>query len=320
MKCQKCGHDLPDRAKRCSFCGADLLQEEQKTDPSEMKDSESVPKTPHEKEQIVLEQAQPEEEKIWHYADHGDSYGPFTLAEMHQFLKNGTLSEMSFVWTKGMSDWKRWKDSDLADSVDPTPQLEQELWYYVDQDNTQTGPFEKYMMVDLITKGTIHSETYVWKTGMEDWVRLKDSSLSDKLNKTGRRQTSVSNELDVPSYDIVPRDIAISIVLSIVTCGIYLLYWMYCIANDSNRILLANGKRDGMSGGLVVLFTIVTCGIFSLYFFWKVSKDLLTVPTKGDYVIQDNAVVSVVLAFVGLSLVSMAIIQDEINGIIRNAQ
>ena len=47
------------------------------------------------------------------------------------------------------------------------------------------------------------------------------------------------------------RSIAVAIVLSIVTCGIYMLYWLYCVANDLN---IASGEENDASGGMVVLF------------------------------------------------------------------
>ena len=52
------------------------------------------------------------------------------------------------------------------------------------------------------------------------------------------------------------RNIAVCIVLTLVTCGIYGIYWIVCLTNDVNTV---SGDVNGTSGGMVVLLTIVTC-------------------------------------------------------------
>ena len=51
------------------------------------------------------------------------------------------------------------------------------------------------------------------------------------------------------------RNIAVCIVLTLVTCGIYGIYWIVCLTNDVNTV---SGDVNGTSGGMVVLLTIVT--------------------------------------------------------------
>ena len=60
-----------------------------------------------------------------------------------------------------------------------------------------------------------------------------------------------------------PRSVGLCIVLSIITCGIYGFYWLYCLNEDVNEIT----ERPGTSGGLVVVFSLITCGIYSLYWY-----------------------------------------------------
>ena len=57
------------------------------------------------------------------------------------------------------------------------------------------------------------------------------------------------------------RNIAVCIVLTLVTCGIYGIYWIVCLTNDVNTV---SGDVNGTSGGMVVLLTIVTCGIYGI--------------------------------------------------------
>ena len=67
------------------------------------------------------------------------------------------------------------------------------------------------------------------------------------------------------------RNIAVCIVLTLVTCGIYGIYWIVCLTNDVNTV---SGDVNGTSGGMVVLLTIVTCGIYGIYWAYKQERSL----------------------------------------------
>lgn len=317
MKCNKCGHEIADSAKVCSFCGTST------TEPIESKETEVVmPEAPKEDlntqentEPVTIPQIKEEE---WYYAVNGETNGPYSPQEMQGFFKNNTIHEKTYVWVAGMKDWEPWEDTVLANAKGDAPKLEQAEWYYVDQDNSQVGPFEQYAMVDFISNGRINSNTYVWKTGMQDWIRLQDSELNRHVTRALQRREPQSDDVAI-ICPISKREIVSSVILSIVTCGIYMLYWTYCIANDSNTLLRANNRQEGTSGGMVLLLSIVTCGIYTLYFYWKVSKSLAELPSREGHTIQDNSIITLVLGFVGLGIVSLAIIQDEMNRIIANA-
>ena len=53
------------------------------------------------------------------------------------------------------------------------------------------------------------------------------------------------------------RNIALCIIFTLLTCGIYGIYWMI-VLND--EMLDALGE-NGTSGGMVFLFSLITCGI-----------------------------------------------------------
>ena len=65
---------------------------------------------------------------------------------------------------------------------------------------------------------------------------------------------------------IQKRSIPLCIILSLVTCGIYGLYWLVCLANDINT---ASGRDNDTSGGMVLLLSIITCNIYVLYCMYK---------------------------------------------------
>ena len=64
------------------------------------------------------------------------------------------------------------------------------------------------------------------------------------------------------------RSLVMYILLSLITCGIYSLYFIYSIAKDMNVICQDDGKNT--TGLLMfILLSIVTCGFYALY--WEYS-------------------------------------------------
>jgi len=109
------------------------------------------------------------------------------------------------------------------------------------------------------------------------------------------------------------RNIAIAIILSIVTFGIYGIIWMISMADELNE---ASGDTNAPSGGMVVLLSIVTCGIYQWIWLYKAgdaisqARRIRGLPTSSE-----NGVLYLVLSLVGLGIVSWALIQSELNKI-----
>ena len=106
------------------------------------------------------------------------------------------------------------------------------------------------------------------------------------------------------------RNVALCIVLSLVTCGIYGLYWFVCLTDDSLYI----SKEDGASGVMALVFSIITCGIYSLYWSYKMG-DRIDIG-KSNYNIpggSNNGILYLVLSFFGLGIISWALMQSELN-------
>lgn len=110
---------------------------------------------------------------------------------------------------------------------------------------------------------------------------------------------------------ITSRSIPMAIILSIITCGIYGIYWMYCLVNDLNT---ASGHDGDTSGGMVILFTIITCGIYGLYWYYTAGRKVSEIQ-EYDRRPQDSylGILYLVLDLFRLSIVSMALIQNELN-------
>lgn len=105
------------------------------------------------------------------------------------------------------------------------------------------------------------------------------------------------------------RSVGLCIVLSIITCGIYGLYWLVCLNDDVNTV---TGK-PGTSGGMVLLFTILTCGIYGIYWAYKMGDKLDQARAEHGAPTGSLAILYLVLDLFGLSIVTWALIQSEIN-------
>lgn len=59
------------------------------------------------------------------------------------------------------------------------------------------------------------------------------------------------------------RNIALCIIFSIITFGIYGIYWFICLTNEMNMATPDDTYQT--SGGMAFLFSVLTCGIYSFY-------------------------------------------------------
>lgn len=109
---------------------------------------------------------------------------------------------------------------------------------------------------------------------------------------------------------IQERNIALSIILSIVTCGIYNIYWFICLTDDANN---ASGTQ-GTSGGMAFLFSLITCGIYTFYWMYKQGEKLDSAQdSRGIHNNGNSGIIYLVLCFFGLGIVSYALMQDSVN-------
>ena len=106
------------------------------------------------------------------------------------------------------------------------------------------------------------------------------------------------------------RSIALCIVLSLVTCGIYTYYWMYKLAEDHNYL---KNDPSSMSPGLVVVLSIVTCGIYYWYWLYKAGENVDYIRVQQGFMPGSKAILYLILGIFGLSIVSMALLQSDYN-------
>lgn len=109
---------------------------------------------------------------------------------------------------------------------------------------------------------------------------------------------------------IKEKNVVVSLLLSIVTCGIYSLYWMCTITEDVDTIAENPNKRNG---ALVILLTIVTCGIYGFYWWYQNGKMMEEANQKKGVSGSSNSVLFLILSIFGLAVVNSVLVQLDIN-------
>lgn len=83
------------------------------------------------------------------------------------------------------------------------------------------------------------------------------------------------------------RNFWMYLLLSIVTCGIYGIYWWYVFVNDLNTL----GQGDGEESPnyiVVILLSIVTCGIYNYFWYYKQGNRMQKIGQRNGVQIDEN--------------------------------
>ena len=91
------------------------------------------------------------------------------------------------------------------------------------------------------------------------------------------------------------RNVALYIVLSIVTCGIFALYWFVCLADDANTL----SNNQSTSGGVALLLTL--------------GESLDAIDVANGKPQKNRAIVYLLLNIFGLGIITFALAQSSIN-------
>lgn len=121
------------------------------------------------------------------------------------------------------------------------------------------------------------------------------------------------SELAKPLKQEHHLDIAVGIILSIVTCGLYNIYWNYREFKAMNVLL---GREEYNFWSWLIL-SIVTCGIYHIYYEYKMGSDLyLYMKGKGLEVNPNLPMLALLLSVFGLTIVADAVFQHELNRLV----
>lgn len=83
------------------------------------------------------------------------------------------------------------------------------------------------------------------------------------------------------------RSVGIAILLTIITCGIYGIYWLIMLNDETNYV--SGHQQDGTSGGVVFLLTLVTCGIYGYYWCYKQGEKLNEAKMQRGIMVDSSA-------------------------------
>ena len=318
MFCKNCGHEISDDSKFCSNCGTKVEVEEDivvpvavvdKTEEESEVDTNNVEETlDTTNEESVNENESTTPVKEWYYVSNNDSKGSFSIDEMKAKITSGEINGNTLVWKASMKDWERLENTELNEFISTSSSND---WYYV-ENNDSKGPFSESDMKGFMDSGILTGNSFVWKTGMQDWERLKNTELA------GNERVHVEPNFLFSTGVVKEKSIGLCVVLSIVTCGIYGIYWLYTIAHDLNDLCESQNQEKGAEPGLVVVLGIVTCGIYSLYYLWKAGKMVSSLTRSNGQHPSDDSIVLMVLSLLQLSLVSYCILQSHINGFAKD--
>ena len=105
------------------------------------------------------------------------------------------------------------------------------------------------------------------------------------------------------------RNVALCIFFTLITCGIYGIYWFISLTDDS---IECTGQGT-TTGGMAFLFALLTCGIYSLYWSYQMGEKLDRARAERGVPTGNLAILYLLLSIFQLGIISYALIQGELN-------
>lgn len=107
------------------------------------------------------------------------------------------------------------------------------------------------------------------------------------------------------------RNVALSAIFTVITLGIYGIYWFVCMTDEA----LGLSEEKGASGILAFIFSLITFGLYGWYWAYKMGDRLEIAKQKRG--VNDgssnNGVLFLILNIIGLNLITYILIQLELN-------
>lgn len=136
------------------------------------------------------------------------------------------------------------------------------------------------------------------------------SELSDNARFCNACGNPVNKNNNPTNTIFVPRrEIVVSVILSIITCGIYGMYWFMVMTDDVNYL----DDDKSTSGVLALVLSLLTCGIYHIYWSYKMGQRLKNIGNKYNVSISDNSIPYMLLSIFRLSIVNYCLIQNDLN-------
>jgi hypothetical protein len=110
---------------------------------------------------------------------------------------------------------------------------------------------------------------------------------------------------------ITERGIAKELVLTMVTCGLYGMYWFYVTDDELAR---ASGDPE-ISATKDLLLTFVTCGVWAIYCYYRNAKKCHELSTRYGLNRQDQSTTVVLTMALGVGFIGWYLLQVEYNAL-----
>ena len=109
---------------------------------------------------------------------------------------------------------------------------------------------------------------------------------------------------------IQQRNIVAYVLLTIVTCGLFGIYWFITLTDDANKI---SGHPEKMNGVVSLLLAIVTCGIWYLVWAYNLGKAIDEAKTNRGLPASGAGGIYLILTLVGCGFIAEIMAQSELN-------
>lgn len=118
------------------------------------------------------------------------------------------------------------------------------------------------------------------------------------------------NNYGAPVAMVQNRSIATCIILTIITCGIYGIFWFISLTDDTRTL---SNDVTSASGGTAFLYSLVTCGIYGFYWAYKQGERIDAARQARGLAPSNQGALYLILFIFGLGIIGYALMQNEIN-------
>jgi len=99
--------------------------------------------------------------------------------------------------------------------------------------------------------------------------------------------------------------------LSLITCGLFTLYWIYTLNEDADKLA---GEKRSVSGGMVIVFSILTCGIYMLFWAYQQGEIINKIAEDKEGMSKGGRqYLYLILSACGLGILAYMFMQDALN-------
>lgn len=106
------------------------------------------------------------------------------------------------------------------------------------------------------------------------------------------------------------RSIPMYIILSLVTCGLFALYWFVVLTDETNEV---SGETQLAGGVVALILTVITCGIYGWYWAYKMGEKVDIIKSRTGKPAGNTGILFIILQVLGLGVIVYALAQDALN-------